>query len=310
MHLPEVYVNGKLFPITVDEDRKIGIYDIIMGVENWLYDNKLYLLKIFFDGEEITSEDMIDTIDPSIVQRIDIYAGEILEFLLFILQEMGAIIDGYGDFTNEEDESDINELADWIGEPLSKAFFIIKKRGKGVIEEDFLKQLEKYEEGLKTIKDKNKEEKISILKEIKEILPKVYNKLQEKYFIPNWQKLEDMEKEFSSIKDIIKESASFIQQGKEEEGLSRLQILLEYLMKYHKIVSWATFTEILEDKKEIMEKLPDYYNKMREHLYEFDEAFRNKDFVLISDMLEYETPEILDNIKGFIKAIVFEGEKK
>jgi hypothetical protein len=59
-----------------------------------------------------------------------------------------------------------------------------------------------------------------------------------------------------------------------------------------------------------MVKLPNYYNKMREHLYEFEEAFRNKDFVLISDMLEYETPEILDNIKGFIKAIVFEGEKK
>ena len=43
MQLPEVFINGKSFPISVENSKQVGINDIIMGVENWLYKNKLYL---------------------------------------------------------------------------------------------------------------------------------------------------------------------------------------------------------------------------------------------------------------------------
>jgi CRISPR/Cas system CMR-associated protein Cmr5 small subunit len=185
------------------------------------------------------------------------------------------------------------------------AFFVIEKRAKGVIDNGFLEKLSIYEKKLRNITDFSEKEQMAIIKEIKGVAEESYNKLQESYFIPTWQSIEDMEKEFSFVKEIIKQASILIQQEK-EEGLEKLQMIIEYLMKYNKIVSWTTFTEIVEDKEELVKKIPDYYTHIEKQLSELEDAFRNKDFVLISDILEYEIPEVLDSVKGLVKDVVFE----
>ena len=100
------------------------------------------------------------------------------------------------------------------------------------------------------------------------------------------QTMEEVLDKLSDLRKMLPQLASDFQQGRDLQALSRLAEILDHTELFIRLLSNDHRANMIESESKIITQL---FGQMLE-------AFQNRDFVLLADLLEYDLDEALDGI--------------
>jgi len=297
----ELYINNTKVDYKLNEEK--SLLDIVEGLKNWVKSEGGFIKEILVNGEDI---DNTSNLDISDIKRIDVYVSSGFEEVNNVIPTLKDYITR---FINTIDtpsfSSDKNEKIEgilWIIDAFNLSVQSLKLKSSYIF-----------------YNGKNLEETLNFLSfSLKTIIENIHNdRFFNAYFSEGIkQKLQDLLSYLDRILDfysyITGKSSIFIDSVKKEidifkDSISNIVIMLnngndkdallgiQRLLKFFEFLT-LSLSVINIDVNEIQDCIIDSFNK----LYEF---FKDRDYVSVIDILEYEIIPKIDEIKSFFSKV-------
>ncbi len=330
----ELLIEGEKINYSIENEKNVK--DIVNALSDWLNENNRMIKSLSIDGAEIQITDEENLIEKQIddVQKLEINLITPVEIAYNSLYELKQYVTRFVE--NIENTSDENNLIEnkqlmleginWVLEIIDNSCQILHiEEGKVFYGTNSLYEI-KQKIKLKFLEINKKKydnqnyigllnEIASDLKILNNLIPILWNNAQyvmyvnkeiyEKQLVE--QKIEEIENVLNNFLPLTEEIGTFFQTGNDKVGLDNvnkilgvLENLIFFLNSMERIlkIDYKTLEyegEPVENKnKELFELIDELYN-----------AFKDKDLVLLSDLLEYELgekfteyKEIVNNLKN------------
>lgn len=324
----EIFINQQIFNGKLENEKNIGeIYD---GIRNWVEENNKFLLSCHIDGIEMAKSEL-NTVQLSSVNRVDFTVGEEVDVLQTGLVELDKYIDTIGntlfgrDSLTETEMRDLLEGIEWIDGMLMSAknllhldYTKIKPMGKGKCVEEILSEVKTRSQRIENPGQTDSGQEAGVTGQIDEFLEALRDL---KIFVMDLltrtsallftdeelkaviaggvENVELLKMEFSKVNELF-------QSGKDREAVDlltdtsgKMNVLLTALISLDSRNKSIKFATVEIDGENFDEKL----NVLNETFARVAIALEDNDIVTAGDVLEYELPEVLDEVIPFLQKI-------
>jgi|JI8StandDraft_1071087.scaffolds.fasta_scaffold01111_12 hypothetical protein len=313
----EIYINEQKLETTLNGETYLGqVFDEIL---KWIETNHKYLRSYNVNGEEL-SRTAMENIEIVTVSRLDLFVGEELDIIEDSLIELDSYVDKVGstlvgrDSLTEKETNDLKEGIPWIENMLVSTKNLlhlnlasIRPMGKGKNVEEIIASLKEVSENLDGTAaiDLFLED----LRDLKLFLMDLSARLavirmEDSELLAIIQKFVDEKDKI--IKDFMLINENF-QSGKDHlateimtDAVGRLNALISAMVSIqgrHTEIDWAHF-------KAGEMALSKVTTALNDSLGNVAEAMEKNDIVYAGDILEYELPELLENMIPLLKEIL------
>lgn len=312
-----IFINDQKLETTLGGETYIG--QVLDQIEKWVESNGKYLRFFTVNGEELNRTEL-DAMEVTKAERMDLYVGEELDIIEDSLYELDLYVDKVGstlvgrDSLTEKETSDLREGIPWIETMLVSTKNLlnlnlasIRPMGKGKNVEEIISSLKEVAmnlDGTSAI-----DAFLEDLRDLKLFLMDLSARLavirmEDPELLAIVQKfVEDKDK---VIKDFMLINENF-QSGKDHlateimtDAVGRLNALISAMVSIqgrHSEINWADFK--VEERA-----LSQVITSLNDALGNVAEAMEKNDIVYAGDILEYELPELLENMIPLLKEIL------
>ncbi len=313
----EIYINEQKLESSLNGETYLGqVFDEIL---KWIESNGKYLRYYAVDGEEINRQEM-ESMELAKVNRLDIYVGVELDIIEDSLIELDLYVDKVGstlvgrDSLTEKETSDLKDGIPWIENMLVSTKNLlhlnlasIRPMGKGKNVEEIiasLKEVSSNLDGTSAI-----DLFLEDLRDLKLFLMDLSSRLavirmEDPELLVIIQKFVDDKDKI--IKDFMLINENF-QSGKDHlateimtDAVGRLNALISAMVSIqgrHAEINWADFKSGEKALSQVTTALNDALGNVAD-------AMEKNDIVYAGDILEYELPELLENMIPLLKEIL------
>ncbi len=313
----EIYINDQKLETTLNGETYLSqVFDEII---KWIESNRKYLRSYHVNGSELTRIEM-ETMAIEGVHRLDLFVGEELDIIEDSLIELDMYVDKVGstlvgrDSLTEKESNDLKEGIPWIENMLISTKNLlhlnlasIRPMGKGKNVEEILSSLKEISQNLDgtTAIDAFLED----LRDLKLFLMDLSARLavirmEDSELIAIIQKFVDEKdkiiKDFMLINENFQSGKDYLATEIMTDAVGRLNALISAMVSIqsrHSEINWADF-------KAGEKALSDVTNALNDALGNVAEAMEKNDIVYAGDILEYELPELLENMIPLLKEIL------
>jgi hypothetical protein len=312
-----IFINEQKLETTLNGETHLG--QVLDEIQKWIESNGKYLRNFMVDGEEINRSE-IETLELSSAERLDLFVGEELDIIEDSILELDSYVDKVGstlvgrDSLTEKETSDLKEGIPWIETMLVSTKNLlhlnlasIRPMGKGKNVEEIISSLKEVSLNLDgtTAIDLFLED----LRDLKLFLMDLRARLtvirmEDPELLGIIQKFVDDKDKI--IKDFMLINENF-QSGKDHlateimtDAVGRLNALISAMVSIqgrHSEINWADF-------KAGENALADVTGLLNEALGNVASAMEKNDIVYAGDILEYELPELLENMIPLLREIL------
>lgn len=312
-----IFINDQKLETNLGGETYIG--QVLDQIEKWVESNGKYLRFFTVNGEELNRTEL-DAMEVTKAERMDLYVGEELDIIEDSLYELDLYVDKVGstlvgrDSLTEKETSDLREGIPWIETMLVSTKNLlnlnlasIRPMGKGKNVEEIISSLKEVAmnlDGTSAI-----DAFLEDLRDLKLFLMDLSARLavirmEDPELLAIVQKfVEDKDK---VIKDFMLINENF-QSGKDHlateimtDAVGRLNALISAMVSIqgrHSEINWADFK--VEERA-----LSQVITSLNDALGNVAEAMEKNDIVYAGDILEYELPELLENMIPLLKEIL------
>lgn len=312
-----IYVNEQKIETALNGETQLS--QVVDQVQTWIESNGKYVLGLTVDGRELLRKDL-ETLTPSETQRIDFVVGEELDVIETCLVELDSYIDQVGntlvgrDSLTERETIDLKEGIPWMEETILSTANLLKlklelikpiREGQNV--PDIINSLKVTSQNLDSAT--KIEEFLSYLRDFKIFLMDLTNR-----FAFNRFSDEDLKEQiiaylgqYDKVIDDFKAVNENFQSGKDHlaneilndtiNSLNTMISCIVTLQHRHNSIEWDAIS--IQDKS-----LSEMTQVLNATLSSIAEALERGDIVFAGDILEYELPDLLEEFKPFLGAIL------
>jgi hypothetical protein len=312
-----IYINEQKLETTLNGETYLGqVFDEIL---KWIESNGKYLRYYMVDGEEIGRTEM-NGLELANTERLDLFVGEELDIIEDSLVELDLYVDKVGstlvgrDSLTEKETSDLKEGIPWIESMLVSTKNLlhlnlasIRPMGKGKNVEEIIASLKEVSmnlDGTAAI-----DLFLEDLRDLKLFLMDLSARLavirmEDSELLAIIQKFVDEKDKI--IKDFMLINENF-QSGKDHlateimaDAVGRLNALISAMVSIqgrHTEINWVEFKAGEKALSQVTTALNDALGNVAE-------AMEKNDIVYAGDILEYELPELLENMIPLLKEIL------
>lgn len=313
----EIYINEQKLETTLNGETYLGqVFDEIL---KWVESNGKYLRYYAIDGEEISRQEM-ETVELTKIKRLEMYVGVELDIIEDSLIELDLYVDKVGstlvgrDSLTEKETSDLKDGIPWIENMLISTKNLlhlnlasIRPMGKGKNVEEIIASLKEVSanlDGTSAI-----DLFLEDLRDLKLFLMDLSARLavirmEDPELLVIIQKFVDDKDKI--IKDFMLINENF-QSGKDHlateimtDAVGRLNALISAMVSIqgrHAEINWADFKAGEKALSQVTTALNDALGNVAD-------AMEKNDIVYAGDILEYELPELLENMIPLLKEIL------
>lgn len=321
-----IYVNDQELDATLTNEKNLG--DIYSAVNNWISENKRYILGLRVDQEDIAIGDL-KKYNTDEVSRFDFYVGDELDMMLTTLEELDHYVDQVGstlyDMHSIEsvDCDNLDDGLSWILQIMESFSGIMKMDISAMnvfdpgcqTDQGVDKILERLELKIKGFRAKNDRDAIEAflddLRSFKFFVMKMSLQLKtmnarEDDLIKELGKFEKHIPEL--VNDIVKINERF-NSGKDLEAFEKLEKISEVLNEYLSALFALDYQLRQKNGVDIRaieinkNSFYDVSREMTELLRDLSRGLEENDIVAAGDILEYELTEKLETLKPYLAEI-------
>lgn len=282
-----IVVNGEVCDITLEKENNAGqVYD---GINQWLTNEGLVISELILDSNEIDlNEQKWRSSDINAIQKMEFVAYTIFTLHVKKLELVKEYLLHLRDFLKNKLSADeirqflsdyayinqlIHETMPGLGSSTLQLTNLLNESGliaKGTCSEEILPAVFSATEGLILVCQEH----------IQEI------RMPEKVLLGT----------IDALKPFIDDPGQvsiLLQNGKDSAAMQKMIQISDLLQKLYRLHTIIT-TEGIETDEAINAPLNEVVEKLSPQLQELEEAFKNEDYVLIGDLLEYEVAPVLE----------------
>jgi hypothetical protein len=316
----QIYVNDQIVETKLEKEKNLG--EVYEAVSNWVESSGKYLVSCRLDGQEVNKESLYDiSIDDN--TRLDFFVGEEYDMLQASLQELDNYVDKVGntlfgrDSLTEREATDLSEGMTWISSVMQSTQSLLKLnfesikpmgRGKSVREiVDYLKENHTHLETPDSIGgflEHLRDFKLFLMDlitrtQILELSEKELKALIREFFLS----MNELKTDFRKVNEMY-------QSGKDQ---SALDILTDSISKLNAILACLISLKNKPEQKELEEiqengkSLGEATQSLKSILEKIAQAYEESDIIYAGDLIEYELPEVLDELVPFLRKISEQG---
>ena len=312
----QVYINDIQVETQLNNEQNLA--EVYEEVKKWAESQGKYLLKCFKDGEEYSLNELSQMeIQPSV--RLDFYIGERIDVLVSTLLELDNYIDKVGttlvgrDSLTEVEQRDLKEGLNWMQDVLlsasqflnldyTKIFPIPEGNSVAQIFANLL------ENSKKLTSSSQIESFLENLRDLKLFTMNLISKTTA--LTVDISTLRDVIRAYSQNMEVIKNEFvrvnENLQSGKEvlageilNYSTERLQVLLNAIMA----LQTKTPNQIFANMKISGKTLSQTVEKLKNLLNQVASSFESNDLIMAGDILEYELPDVLEELVPFLSEL-------
>jgi hypothetical protein len=313
----DIYINEQKLETTLNGEKYLGqVFDEIL---RWIESNGKYLRACNVNGSDMPRSEM-DQIELGNITKLELIVGEELDIIEDSLIELDHYVDKVGstlvgrDSLTEKESNDLKEGIPWIETMLVSTknllhlnLAAIRPMGKGKNVEEIISSLKEVSQNLDGTT--SIELFLEDLRDLKLFLMDLSARLavirmEDSELLSIIQKFVDEKDKI--IKDFMLINENF-QSGKDHlateimtDAVGRLNALISAMVSIqgrHTEINWAEF-------KAGEKALSHVTTALNDALGNVAEAMEKNDIVYAGDILEYELPELLENMIPLLKEIL------
>lgn len=313
----KIYINDQVVENTLEKEKNLG--EIFDGISKWIESQGKYLINYLVDGKEY-NQSQLNNIEIDKAERFDFYIGEEIDLLKSTLQEMDKYVDNIGntivgrDSLTEKETINLKDGMNWIQSVLDSAENILRVELKKIVPssnagkdvKEIVKGLSERINSLETMT--SIEEFLNDLRELKLFIMDLINKITSldmdmdtiKNVIGTYaESMEVLKQEFIRVNENYQSGKDFAANELLNHSISRLHVLLGAFIALENKQPNLGIDKITIDGLAFKEVT----NSLNEALSNVAQSMENNDIVQAGDILEYELPEILEQLVPFIHEI-------
>ncbi len=326
----DIYINDEKINFKLENEN--NAFDIVNALSEYSSGLKPqhFITSIFVNESEysFTDDKKLKKINLNQISNLKIEISDIYEITEMSIKQIEKFLILLKNLITEKKPTDniekINESINWMKDGINQISTIFDSKDEKIIEHknNFLNNCEKLNNFFTDIKLNDKTDKIKsntaleYLKDLDSSLSSIKNWLIKNFKIPNTEyiiaTLDNLINEIDEIVPKLENVAILYQTGEDSQTMDIIQNLANILEK--SISLFIVFKESFKiklDKYSFKEvNFDTYFKTITDHLKMLMEAIQNKDFVVISDLLEYEFVPNLEEIKKILLKIKEEAFTK
>lgn len=312
----QVYINDVKVETQLNNEQNLA--EVYEEVRKWAESQGKYLLKCFKDGEEYSLQELSKMeIQPSV--RLDFYIGERIDVLVSTLLELDNYVDKVGstlvgrDSLTDVEQRDLIEGVNWIKDVLLSAsqflsldYTKLRPIPEGNTVAQIFANILEYSNKLNS--SGNIENFLENLRDLKLFIMNLINKTTA--LSVDIQTLRDVIRVYSQNMEVLKNEFirvnENLQSGKEilageilNYSTERLQVLLNAIMALQTKIPNQVFADIEIEGKTLSQTI----QKLKDLLTQVASSFEANDLVMAGDILEYELPDVLQELVPFLSQL-------
>lgn len=312
----QIYINDVQIETQLTDEKNLA--DVYEEVKKWIEAQGKFLIKCFTNGIEYSLDELSQiSIQPSI--RMDFYVGENIDVLVSALLELDNYIDKIGstlvgrDSLTDVEQKDLSEGLVWIQEVLLSASQFLNldytkiypiPEGNSVAK--IFSNILELSHKLNSIT--NIENFLENLRDLKLFIMNLLSKTSA--LTVDIQTLKDVIQAYSQNMGVIKNEFirvnENLQSGKEllageilNYATEKLQVLLNALLSLQTKRPGHLFSEIEVDGITLLQVI----EKLKNLLTQVENSFEQNNLIMAGDILEYELPEVLEELVPYLSKI-------
>ena len=328
----EIFINDYAVDFEIENEETLS--DVVDNVKEWCEKRGLIFLEFMADEDHYYVEDIpevsikeISQLNCAVQSKSDLVYSTVKEGAKYsdrVIEYISSSI--------EKKEIDVQEVTniisglDWIIEMIGALLNIIKaefaeiKHGDGTLDDfkslilDYKLQLKESDEQEKTLQLLVKGEEIfNQVKDVLKII--VFSESMKKIIIESIESpdnlinmLVDIKKELPDQIKNMEEIAIAFQTGKDKDGAQKINIFVDFIMKYLKACYQSSSLFELDFSSIVVgeSSFEDKNNELSDLLSEIVEVMENDDIISLSDIMEYELLTLFEEIGSFIDKLLDE----
>ncbi len=311
-----IFINDVAVETKIDKEENLG--QVYEEVKKWVESQGKFILRCLKDGEEYSQSELFQFhLDQ--VNRLDFFVGEYIDILVSTLLELDVYIDKIGstllgrDSLTEKETQDLSEGLIWIQEVLSTAESYLNfsleqicpiPGGKNVKEiinflTDNVNVLHSYS---------SIEIYLEYLRDLKLFIMSLINKTSTLTVDQNTlyeiihaysQNMDVLKKEFIRVNENLQAGKDILAGELLHHSTGRLQVLLSALIALQSKLPNSSLEQIKVGEK----TLGEITEKLKTLLEQVENSLSSKDMIMAGDLLEYELPDVLEELVPFLVSI-------
>lgn len=311
-----IYINEVAVETRIDKEENLG--QVYEEVRKWAESQGKFLLRCLKDGEEYSQVDLF-ALGLDQVERLDFFVGENLDVLVSALLELDRYVDAIGstllgrDSLTEKENRDLSEGIRWIQELLTSARTLMGldfeqvrpvPEGRNVKEIlEFISDnsgiLHSYS-GIETFLEYLRDLKLFIMNLINKASALTVDQATLLEIIRAYsQNMDVLKNEFIRVNENLQSGKEVIAGELLGHSTGRLQVLLSALISLQAKLPHSSLEEMVISGK----KLGDITEKLKGLLEQVADSLDSGDMVMAGDLLEYELPDVLEELVPFLSSI-------
>ena len=312
----EIFINEQAFDAKLETEKNVG--EVFDGIRNWVESHEKFLLNCLVDGMEMEKNEM-DSISIASVARMDFFIGEEADMLLTAIKSLDEYIDAVGNTLYERDSltdsehKDLQEGIQWTegmlascGNLLKLDFSKIKPLGRGRNVDEILAEIRQNSRELES--STQIENFLESLRDLKVFVMDLSSRTTALLFTEtelreiiagSAQSVTELKAEFAKVNELYQSGKDALANDLLTQTTGKLNVVLTSLISYSNRNRDIKYEEIELEGEVFGEKL----NVLNEAFARIAVAMEENDIVTAGDILEYELPEILDEIIPYLKTI-------
>ncbi|GBF50200.1 hypothetical protein LPTSP4_17240 [Leptospira ryugenii] len=312
-----IFINDQKLETTLNGETNIA--QVLDEIQTWIEANGKYLRYFTVNGREHNRKEL-ESMGVENAERLDFIVGEELDILEDGLIELDIYVDKVGstlvgrDSLTEKESRDLQEGVPWIESMLLSTknllhlnFASIRPMGKGKNVEEILESLKEKVQNLESAHQI--ELFLEDLRDLKLFLMDLSSRLavfrlEEEELIGIIQKfIEDKDKitkDFMLVNESFQSGKDFLATEIMTDAMGRLNALISALLSLqvkHTEIEWSLIKAGDKTLSEVSNALNDGLNSVAA-------AMEKNDIVYAGDVLEYELPDLLQNLVPLLSQIL------
>lgn len=332
----QVLMNNQ--PVDFSLEDETTLLEVAGAVEEWAGERGLVFINMIIDGENYPLDNLpdkkiedIEAVNCIIQSRSDIVFSSVDEALLYcdrVLSHIDAALSSKEGEIDQENARNLVDGIEWLGSVISYTVHLLQvEPGSMKFKDETLEEFLERLAGLGATLGKDMswptiqpiiEQQQSVFTEVKELLRLLVTSDEMKQLIADsidspdvlMTHLEGIMEELSVQVDNLQQIAVQFQEGNDAQASERLGHFIDFIYRYIRlcfqvvpVFSVDLSTIVIEDFS-----LEDKNRELQDQLNEVLEVMENDDIVSLTDLLEYEMKESLEEVGAYLeelKKIIF-----
>ncbi|MFC1504664.1 hypothetical protein ACFL6D_04535 [Spirochaetota bacterium] len=320
----QIFINEKKIDFKIEKEE--NAFEVVRALTEWLNSQQEIVEAVRIDGREYFTSDneKLSNIPLNSIQKVEISSLLGRSYALHSLFSLEEYLHKVRSCIQENKiEQEIDALIDgisWIKKVMTETLSILRIDFHSIVldKQPVVSVMKEYEIAVFRMKESPDEDKKQDLQKSNETMEKFvlhiiqigYLKvLEEKLHAVTRESAHDLLLDTLSAADVVayllKRSSENIQRGKDFEAMSfigeiasAMNTMMVIIEKMRELFSFD-LAAIVSNGKSIEEHIASFLKVLND----ITGAFEKKDYVLLSDIIEYELVENIDDLKGVIGVI-------